>query len=118
MAFAARGPSSGAVCGRGAAADRGRRLAGAARFCQDAQLAAQRVAEDREITADLIVAALTQRFSAIEHDLDATLRRGEFEPRAEPGAPVVVRIAGEGIRTTNAEKRALVTFLESLNSSL
>ena len=42
-------------------------------LAQDQQLAAQRLAEQRETAADLVVAALERRLSAVEHDLDRAL---------------------------------------------
>jgi len=68
-------------------------------LAQDEQLVTQRVAEDREVAADLVVAALTQRLAAIERELDAALRSGGFEPAFERSAAVVVRITGDSIRT-------------------
>ena len=65
----------------------------------DEQLATQRVADEREVAADLVVAALTQRLAAIERELDAALRSGRVEPAFEPDGAVVVRMTGDSIRT-------------------
>jgi signal transduction histidine kinase len=67
-------------------------------LAQDEQLATQ-LAEDREVAADLVVAALTQRLAAIERELDAALRSGGVQPAFERSGAVVVRIAGDIIRT-------------------
>jgi signal transduction histidine kinase len=66
-------------------------------LAQDQQLAKQRVAENREVAADLVVADFERQLSAIERDLDAALRDGESVPPAVMGA-VLVRVTGDGVR--------------------
>jgi signal transduction histidine kinase len=71
---------------------------------QDRQLAGQRVTEDREVAADLVVAAFNQRLSSIERDLDAALSRRDMTPDFEPTDAIVVRISGDAIRTWPANR--------------
>jgi hypothetical protein len=71
---------------------------------QDRQLAGQRVTEDREVAADLVVAAFNQRLSSIERDLDAALSRRDVTPDFEPIDAIVVRISGDAIRTWPANR--------------
>jgi signal transduction histidine kinase len=66
-------------------------------LAQDQQLARQRLAEDREVAADLVVADFERRLSSIERDLDAALRDRESVPPAVKGA-VLVRITADGVR--------------------
>ena len=61
----------------------------------------KRLTEDREVAADLVVAAFDQRLSTLERSLDATLAGAELkltEPAVD-GA-VLVRFSAEGIRTS------------------
>jgi signal transduction histidine kinase len=67
---------------------------------QDEQLASQRAGEDREVAADLVVAASSQRLSAIERDLDAALSGRESGPGVESSGAVVVRITDDEVRAS------------------
>lgn len=66
-------------------------------LAQDQQLAKQRVAENREVAADLAVADFERQLSSIERDLDAALRDEDSVSSAGAGT-VLVRITGGGVR--------------------
>jgi len=59
---------------------------------QDQQLATQRMSEQREAAADLVVAALERRFVEVERDLDRVLAGEEPATSPDPGAAVVLRL--------------------------
>src|SRR6187397_2659474 len=61
-------------------------------LAQDEQLASQRVADDREIAADLVVATLEQRLSALERDLDTALAGGQLDRPAPATGEVLIRL--------------------------
>jgi hypothetical protein len=65
----------------------------------------KRLTEDREVAADLVVAAFDQRLSALERTLDEALAGGEFRP-VEPvvDGTVLIRISAEGIHTSPAHR--------------
>src|SRR5579862_7631248 len=56
---------------------------------QDQQLAAQRLTEQRDAAADVVVALLEKRLSEIQQDLDRILNGGEPSgtPNPSEGAP-------------------------------
>jgi len=67
-------------------------------LAQDEQLARQRAAEQRESAADLIVAGLSQRMSALEQSLDRSLAQSEIPPAvSSTDDAVLVRIGLNGI---------------------
>ena len=71
-------------------------------LAQDRQ---KRLTEDREVAADLVVAAFDQRLSALERTLDAALAGGELRP-IEPAmdGAVLIRISVDGILTSPANR--------------
>jgi signal transduction histidine kinase len=67
-------------------------------LAQDEQLARQRAAEQRESAADLIVAGLSQRLSALEQTLDRSLSQSEIPAAVSSSDDVVlVRVGLNGI---------------------
>jgi signal transduction histidine kinase len=67
---------------------------------QDRQLAVQRRADDREIAADVVAAALGQRLSAIERDLDTAAARPDAPlPFGVGAGAVVARLSNDHIRS-------------------
>ncbi len=69
-------------------------------LAQDQQLTSQRIADDREIAADLVVAAFNQRLAAIERDLDAELTRDSLTPISRDPGAILVRLTGDAIDTS------------------
>jgi len=81
-------------------------------LAQDRRLASQRVAEEREIAADLLVAALNQRLSLLERGLDAALTRGGFDrPMAGLAGGVMVRFSPGAIHTSPEHALRYYPFL-------
>ena len=65
---------------------------------QDQQLFAQRLAERREIAADLAVAGLEKRLSAVEHDLSQALVAGDLAQARVADGAVLVQFLPDAIR--------------------
>jgi len=65
---------------------------------QDQQLLGQRLAERREIAADLTVAGLEKRLSSVEHDLSQVLVAGEAPKMPAEADAVLVKFLPTGIR--------------------
>ena len=83
-------------------------------LAQDEQLARQRLAEQRDIAADLLVAAFDQRLSAVEQDLDRVLAGSSAAPviPTADGA-VLARIAPDALRAW-PERRLLLRSSSAL----
>jgi signal transduction histidine kinase len=72
---------------------------------QDRLLASQRLADERELAADVVVAVFEQRLSALERDLDAALSRGDAARLAPADAgSILVRISADIVTAWPAQR--------------